>query len=77
MHRWLREPNPPPMPTHPERFPGPDAASNSCVECGRRMVLVERRDYGSPADVPRVTMRVLKWTCTCGYEWEIGRTPEP
>jgi hypothetical protein len=47
----------------------------TCSTCGTRMVFRERRDYGSPTDVQRITTIVWTWNCPCGYEEEIGRTP--
>jgi hypothetical protein len=78
MSKWLREPDPHPLSSAVKTAGnGFDAESRPCSECGRRMVYVERRDYGLPTDVPRLIHRVLTWSCKCGYEQEVARTLEP
>jgi hypothetical protein len=38
----------------------------ACPDCHRYMTLRELRDYGTPLDLPRVVMRVVRWECLCG-----------
>jgi hypothetical protein len=48
MNKWLREPNPPPIPVKPEPFHGAGAESTPCVKCGARMVLRSAAIMGHP-----------------------------